>query len=666
MAFQVSPGVLVTEKDLTNVIPAVSTTSGGIVLNAEKGPIGEITTISSEKELVDTFGKPTSSNFEEWFTAANFLGYGNNLKVVRPVVTGIVNAVSTGSAPLIKNTSDYSDNYLTASGAGTVTDIGPWVAREAGTLGNSLRVSMCTNSTAFGPQDTGAAGTGAVNDAAAAIGDTTITVDDSSLFQAGDLVEFGDTSVFTAAPSGYYYKISSIAGQVLTIARFNPASGTTETGGLRHAVVDNALIKRRWEYYFNFSNAPTSTADAVAAGGSLDEMHIVVSDEDGTITGTTGTILETYEGVSQAYDAKTAEGSSNYYPNVIYAKSKYVFWADHESTLSDGVAKTSTCDNAGSAAFSVFNTSLASGSAGSAITNAQVATGYEFFNDTENVDLSLLLCGPSQTSADATGDTKATAVMDIANDRKDCVAFISPARADVVDVSNTLSQTLNVKGFADGLPSTSYAVIDSGYKYMFDKYNDVYRYVPLNGDTAGVCARTDAVADPWFSPGGFSRGQIRGAVKLAFNPNQTQRDDLYKARVNPIVSFPGQGTVLFGDKTAQSKPSAFDRINVRRLFIVLEKAVSTAAKYQLFEFNDEITRGSFRNLVEPFLRDVQGRRGITDFSVVCDNSNNTGDVIDRNEFRADIFIKPNRSINFIQLNFVATRTGVSFSEVAGA
>ncbi|SVC71853.1 uncharacterized protein METZ01_LOCUS324707, partial [marine metagenome] len=233
-------------------------------------------------------------------------------------------------------------------------------------------------------------------------------------------------------------------------------------------------------------------------------------------------------------------------------------------------------------------------------------------------------------------------------------------------VSNTLSQTLNVKLFADGLPSTSYAVIDSGYKYMFDKYNDVYRYVPLNGDTAGVCARTDAVADPWFSPGGFNRGQIRGAVKLAFNPNQTQRDELYKSRVNPVVSFPGQGTVLFGDKTAQSKPSAFDRINVRRLFIVLEKAIATAAKFQLFEFNDEFTRAGFRNLVEPFLRDVQGRRGITDFAVVCDDTNNTGEVIDRNEFRADIFIKPARSINFITLNFVATRTGVAFSEVAGA
>ena len=276
------------------------------------------------------------------------------------------------------------------------------------------------------------------------------------------------------------------------------------------------------------------------------------------------------------------------------------------------------------------------------------------------------MCGPSQTNDDATGDTKATAVMDIATARKDCVAFVSPARTDVVDVANAITQNQNVVAFADGLPSSSYAVIDSGYKYMYDKYNDVYRYVPLNGDTAGLCARTDSVADAWYSPGGFNRGQIRGAVKLAFNPNQTQRDELYKSRVNPVVAFPGQGTVLFGDKTASSKPSAFDRINVRRLFIVLEKAVSTAAKFQLFEFNDEFSRANFRNLVEPFLRDVQGRQGLTDFSVVCDDTNNTSDVIDRNEFRADIFIKPNRSINFISLNFVATRSGVAFTEVAGA
>jgi hypothetical protein len=664
MAFQVSPGVSVTEKDLTNVIPAVSTTSGGIVITAEKGPIDEITTISSEKELLDNFGKPTSDNFEEWFTAANFLGYGNNLKVVRPI-TGMLNA-GTSAGVLIKNTTDYLDNYShAASFAGSV---GAYAAREAGTLGNNLKVSVCANSTAFGPHSMSG---NLVADASAAIGDTSITVDDGSLMQVGDILEFGDAAAVPStdgAPSGHYYKITAISTHVLTIARFNTQTGKTETGGLRHAVVDNAKVLRHWEYYFQFSNAPTTSDDVLAAGGSLDEMHIVVLDEDGGITGTAGTILETFEGVSQASDAKTSTGSSNYYADVIYAQSKYVYVMDHETTLANGgSAKTGTTfDNAAGDAFVVKSYSLASGTDDFAATNAEIATAYEKFSDTESVDISLLMCGPSQTGADATGDTKATAVMDIATARKDCVAFVSPARADVVDVANAVTQTQNVVGFADGLPSSSYAVIDSGYKYMYDKYNDVYRYVPLNGDIAGLCARTDSVADAWFSPGGFNRGQIRGAVKLAFNPNQTQRDELYKSRVNPCVSFPGQGTVLFGDKTAQSKPSAFDRINVRRLFIVLEKAVSTSAKFQLFEFNDEFSRANFRNLVEPFLRDVQGRQGLTDFSVVCDDTNNTSDVIDRNEFRADIFIKPNRSINFISLNFVATRSGVAFTEVVGA
>ncbi len=666
MAFQVSPGVLVTEKDLTNIVPNVATSGGGIVITAEKGPIDEITLISSEKELADNFGKPNNNNFEEWFCAANFLGYGNNLKVVRPI-TGLVNAVSTGTAVLIKNTTDYLDNYYSDSGAGQNTSIGTWAAREAGTLGNSLKVSLCSNSTAFGPHSQ--SGT-LVNDSSAAIGDTTITMDDGSLFQVGDILEFGDASNVpstSGAPSGHYYKVTGIATHVLTIARFNVSTGVTETGGLRHAIVDDAKVLRHWEYYFQFSNAPTTSDDVSAAGGSLDEMHIVVVDEDGSITGTAGTILETFEGVSQAFDAKTSEGASNYYPQVIYQQSKFIYWIDHIATLSDGLTKVGTTfDNSVGDAFVVSNTSLASGTDDYVATNGEIATAYEKFADADAVDLSLLLCGPSQTGADTTGDTKATAVMDIATARKDCVAFISPYRTAVVGVQNPITQTANVKAFAQGLPSSSYAVIDSGYKYMYDRYNDVYRFVPLNGDIAGLCARTDTVADAWFSPGGFNRGQIRGAVKLAFNPNQTQRDELYKNRVNPVVSFPGQGTVLFGDKTAQSKPSAFDRINVRRLFIVLEKAIATAAKFQLFEFNDEFTRAQFRNLVEPFIRDVQGRRGITDFLVVCDNTNNTGDVIDRNEFRADIFIKPARSINFIQLNFIATRTGVAFSEVAGA
>ena len=665
MAFQVSPGVLVQEKDATNVIPAVSTTSGGIVITAEKGPIDEITQITSENELVEIFGKPNSSNFEEFFTAANFLGYGNNLKVVRPI-TGLVNAVSTGTAVLIKNTTDYLDNYYSETGAGQVTNIGTWAARDAGTLGNSLKVSLCPNSTAFGPHSMSG---NLVNDGAAAIGDTQISVDDGSLMQVGDILEFGDASNVPStdgSPSGFFYKVTAISTNLLTIARFNTATGKTETGGLRHAIVDNAKVLRHWEYYFQFSAPPTTTDDVSAAGGSNDEMHIAVIDEDGSITGTAGEILETFEGVSQAHDAKSSTGSSNYYADVIYRESKFIYWIDHISTLSDGLGKTGqTFDNELANAFNVSNTSLSGGTDDYVATNAEIATAYEKFNDKENVDISLLLCGPSQTSADATGDTKATAVMDIANDRKDCVAFISPARADVVDIANAVTQTQNVVAFADGLPSTSYAVIDSGYKQMYDKYNDVFRFVPLNGDIAGLCARTDNIADAHFSPAGYNRGNIRGAIKLAFNPNQGQRDELYKARVNPVVTFPGQGTLLFGDKTAQAKPSAFDRINVRRLFIVLEKAIATAAKFQLFEFNDEFTRAQFRNLVEPFLRDIQGRRGITDFSVVADNTNNTGEVIDRNEFIADIFIKPARSINFITLNFIATRTGVSFSEVGG-
>ena len=661
MAFQVSPGVLVTEKDLTNIVPAVSTSIAGVVVVSEKGPMDEITPISSETEYVEKFGEPTSSNFEFYYSATNFLQYGNALRVVRATPTGALNATDSGSGALIKNTQDYLDNF-----SGGSNSKGEWAAREPGAKGNNLKVSLCPNSTAFGPHSMSG---NLVNDASAAIGDTTISVDDGSLMQVGDILEFGDTSAFTAAPSGFYYKVTNISTNLLTIARYNPSTGETETGGLRHAVVDNARVLRHWEYFFQFSQPPGTTDDVANAGGSLDEMHIAVVDEDGGITGTANTVLETFEGVSQASDAKDAQGNSNFYSDVIYRESKFIYWMDHDSTLANlGSSKVGqTFDNTGASnAFQVLNTSLTSGADGDTITNAQLATAYEKFLDVENVEINFLIGGPSQTSTDATGDTKATKLIDIAEQRKDCIAFISPARADVVNVTDPIQQTLNVRDFANGLPSSSYAVVDSGYKQVYDKFNDVYRMVPLNGDIAGLCARTDLVADPFFSPGGFTRGQIRGAVKLAFNPNEAQRDILYKANVNPVVTFPGNGTVLFGDKTFQKKPSAFDRINVRRLFLLMEKAISTAAKFQLFEFNDEFTRAQFRNLVEPFLRDIQGRRGITDFKVVCDDTNNTGEVIDRNEFIADIFIKPARSINFIKLNFVATRTGVAFSEVAGA
>ena len=635
MAFQVSPGVLVQEKDLTNVIPAVATSIGAIAGDFTKGPTDEIVSISSEKDLVETFGKPTATNFEHFFSASSFLQYGNSLRVVRTSGSGLLNATESGSGLLINNTTHYQDNYADGSASN-----GLWGARTAGSWGNNLKISSCPSATVY--EETAKT---AINQADCAVGDTTVTIDSASGLSVGDIVNFAESG-------GYEYRITNIASLVLTIVR-HPSG----VGGLHTAVADNAAVRRRWQYYDLVSAAPGTSPYTTDRGGSNDEIHVVVVDETGDITGKAGDVLEVYDSVSKASDAKTPQGDDNYYPNVIFNKSKYVYWLDHNSGGTNwGVGGTGTTFTAVTA---VSNVSLASGNNGTAGTTAQLKTAYEKYTDAETVDVNLIIAGKGDA---AHIDNLVT----IAESRKDCVVFASPERSDVVNVSNSETQTNNVKGFFDAITSSSYLVFDSGYKYTYDKYNDVFRFVPLNGDIAGLAARTDLIADSWFSPAGFSRGVIRGAVKLAYNPTKTQRDTLYRARVNPVTTFPGQGTVLFGDKTALSAPSAFDRINVRRLFITLEKAISTASKFQLFEFNDEFTRAQFRNLVEPFLRDVQGRRGITDFLVVCDETNNTGDVIDRNEFRADIFVKPTRSINFITLQFIATRTGVAFEEVIGA
>ena len=635
MAFQVSPGVLVQEKDLTNVIPAVATSIGAIAGDFTKGPTDEIVSISSEKDLVETFGKPTATNFEHFFSASSFLQYGNSLRVVRTSGTGLLNATESGSGLLINNTTHYQDNYADGSASN-----GLWGARTAGSWGNNLKISSCPSATVY--EETAKT---AINQADCAVGDTTVTIDSASGLSVGDIVNFAESG-------GYEYRITNIASLVLTIVR-HPSG----VGGLHTAVADNAAVRRRWQYYDLVSAAPGTSPYTTDRGGSNDEIHVVVVDETGDITGKAGDVLEVYDSVSKASDAKTPQGDDNYYPNVIFNKSKYVYWLDHNSGGTNwGVGGTGTTFTAVTA---VSNVSLASGANGTAGTTAQLKTAYEKYTDAETVDVNLIIAGKGDA-------THIDNLVTIAESRKDCVVFASPERSDVVNIANSETQTNNVKGFFDAITSSSYLVFDSGYKYTYDKYNDVFRFVPLNGDIAGLAARTDLIADSWFSPAGFSRGVIRGAVKLAYNPTKTQRDTLYRARVNPVSTFPGQGTVLFGDKTALSAPSAFDRINVRRLFITLEKAISTASKFQLFEFNDEFTRAQFRNMVEPFLRDVQGRRGITDFLVVCDETNNTGDVIDRNEFRADIFVKPTRSINFITLQFIATRTGVAFEEVIGA
>ena len=723
MAFLVSPGVQVKEVDLTNVVPAVATSIGAIAGPFEKGPVGEVTPIGSEEELVKIFGKPNSNNFETFFTAANFLQYSDALRVVR-VESGVLNATSNASGLLIRTTDHYLSSF--ADGQGTV---GLWASRTSGTEGNSIAVSVCPSATAYEQNLTSQQVT-----AAGTSGATTITVTDvdasGGSINVGDIISFFTSSAFSTEASGHedkQYEVTAIniTTNVVTIRELDNPNGT----GLVAALAINSYIRRRWKFYDLFDGAPGTSAWATQNGrGTGDELHVVVFDTDGSIAGfdsetagqRTQGVLETFASMSKNVNGKTAQGSSNYYPDVIYRQSNFIYWMDHPITadiptsnsseitstgtnwgqdlqtgneillngtdssgtnegdkvILDGTDGSST--DAGSSILqetggsytsvtAAYESQLSGGADDFAVSAGELQLAYDKFKDTESIDINLVLGGPSSivTDSAAGADTHITMITDLVEFRKDCVGFVSPHRTAVVGVADSVTQTTNVKTVFDLCPSSSYMVFDSGYKYMYDKYNDQFRFVPLNGDVGGLCAQTDNVADPWFSPGGFNRGNIRGAVKLAYNPSKSQRDILYRARINPVVNFPGQGVVLFGDKTALTKPSAFDRINVRRLFLVLEKAIATAAKFQLFEFNDEFTRAQFRNLVEPFLRDVQGRRGITDFKVVADATNNTGEVIDRNEFVADIFIKPNRSINFITLNFVAVRTGVAFTEVGG-
>lgn len=557
MAFQLSPGVLVTEKDLTSVVPSVATTAGGFAGAFVWGPAEQVITIDSENSLVETFGKPNDTNYASFFTAANFLSYGNNLQVVRAIPAAAKNSISTGTAIQIKNREHYDSTYADGS-----ANVGVFAAKYPGVIGDSIRVSM--------------------------------------------------------------------------------ADGVTYSS---------------WGYKDLFDAAPNVSPYANQFGASRDEMHVIVIDKLGQWTGTAGTVLEKFPFVSKAVDAKAPDGTSIYYKNVLNDQSKYVWWMDHPATGSANWGSSVVSSGAPTvyeALAANVTVDLNSGTTSDTPADGNIIAGINLFSNSEKYDISLMPIGVAN-------DAIAEAAIAMAESRKDCVVFLSPEQSDVVNAAG--SEVTNITGFRDGLPSSSYAVMDSGWKYQYDRYNDVYRWVPLNGDTAGLCVRTDFVADPWFSPSGFNRGQIKNVIKLAFSPSQTDRDNLYKKGINPVVTFPGQGTVLYGDKTLLTRPSAFDRINVRRLFIVLEKAIATAAKFQLFEFNDQFTRAQFRNLVEPFLRDVQGRRGITDFKVVCDETNNTGEVIDKNEFVADIFIKPARSINFIQLNFVATRSGISFEEV---
>lgn len=649
MPFQVSPGVNVSEIDLSTIVPAVSTTEGAIAMHSKWGPIDQRVLIDTEDSLVAQYGKPNSNTYVDFFPAANFLGYGNKLYVTRVVRSSNTGTLTTDTVAarnahtnsannkntIIKSDQDYRLNY--SSG---ISSVGHWVAKYPGDIGNSLRSSVCASANAYQSVLTGTLKF--TNNS------TAVTGHSSSAFTTQAKV--GD--ILLCGPDKLARVISAI-GAANTLTLSSAYIGNTSTGL-------GTTTTRRWEFHNYFDSAPGTSDYASVQSGSSDEMHIVVVDEDGLWSGTANTVLERFTKVSKAYDAKTADGTGNYYLNVINEQSKYMWWASALTGITNVGKKAASVSFGVGDQSRAINDSFVKGRDGASPRDADYINGYNLFANPEAVDVSLILAG--ETNA-----TKAIHIINnVAEVRKDCIAVLSPRRSDVVNNNSYIGKEMDdTITFRNLLPSSSYATMDNSYKYQYDKYNDLYRYVAMNGDTAGLMVRTDNERDPWYSPAGFNRGQIKNVIRLSYNPTKAQRDILYKGGVNPVVTFPGQGTVLYGDKTMLSKPSAFDRINVRRLFIVLEKAIATAAKFTLFEFNDEFTRAQFRNLVEPFLRDVHGRRGIYDFRVVCDDTNNTPEVIDRNEFIGDIYIKPARSINFIQLNFVAVRTGVDFTEVVG-
>jgi len=673
MPFQVSPGVNVSEVDLTTIVPAVSTTQGGIAGVFRWGPANERVLISSEDELVANFGRPTANNYETFFTAASFLAYGNQLYVVRSSAANAYNSVaavnsSVAFANTTVNNSESYDNQV-----GTFDANSYWIAKYPGYMGNSLKISTCESSNAYsasltGNTDSVPAFSFGINSNTLQIVVTSATSNTAantmantiiSKINVGDYIVAGNTTIGTQN-----IKVTAVGAPTVTgnstvfTAQANVSLATTYN--LSQNVSSNS-VTRYWEYFNFVDAAPGTSRYTTAAGGSGDELHIAIVDEDGAFSGTAGQVLEIWNNLSRASDAKTEDGATNFYQTVINQNSQYVWFANARSGVTSNTAANMTALTIGP-----YSQSFRSGYDGvteSTQTLANMADAYSKFAKTEQVDVSLILTGKNQYGT--VGEGLANWIIDnVAEVRKDCIVLVSPEKSLTVTTS-VHSPADSLVTFRNAIHNSSYAVMDSGYKYMYDKYNDTYRWVPLNGDVGGTIVRTDNTRDPWFSPAGFNRGQIKNVVRLAFNPDKADRDVIYKADINPVVTFPGEGTVLYGDKTLLGKPSAFDRINVRRLFIVLEKAISTSAKFTLFEFNDEFTRATFRNLVEPYLRDIKGRRGIYDFRVVCDESNNTPERIDRNEFWGDIYIKPARSINFIQLNFVAVRTGVQFDEIVG-
>jgi hypothetical protein len=716
MATQLSPGIVVREYDISTIVPQVSTGAAAYVGSFEWGPVDKIKTITTEEELVNIFGRPGDDTFQHFFSAKNFLDYSQNLRLVRVVEDSARNATSDGTGILIKNEAEWNDDYSTG-----LADVEEFAARCPGAKGNSIKVEMAdakafscvtginllTQGTGYNVADNGDAitisapprgsfvATATASISGGAVNNTIITRAGTGYTTADD---HGAAVTFSASPGVTAVGTLNVVANVVTgITITTPGSGyvtaptvtipvpkgaqatatmvvvadvltsiTVTNKGYGYRVPPTVTIPApvgggvtataealQWDYKNLFLTNPGTSDSIAAVGGSNDEMHIVVVDADGAISGEAGTVLEKYPFVSKATDAKYDDGTSAYYVNAIRDSSTYIFWMDHKASdwgvSGVGVAFTELA--------APYTSTLSGGVDGNEVSNDELIPGWDLFKNKENVEIGMLIGGPADDVL------KQYLIQNIAEIRKDCVACLSPNMADVVNnYSNEVEDVLITR---DKLTSSSYGFMDCNWKYQFDRYNDTFRWVPCNGDTAGLMAYTEENRDAWWSPAGFNRGHMKNVVKLAWNPNKTQRDELYQNGVNPVLVIAGEGTVLFGDKTMLTKPSGFDRINVRRLFIVLEKAIEKASRYALFEFNDSFTRLRFRQIVEPFLRDVQGRRGIIDFKVVCDETNNTGYVIDSNGFVGDIYIKPARSINYITLNFVLTPTGVSFEEVQG-
>jgi hypothetical protein len=712
-----SPGIIVREVDLT--VGRVNTASDSVAAQVApfaKGPVDSPTLIENENDLLNTFGQPysTDKHYEHWMVASSYLAYGGKMLISRADNAGLTNAfVGTASSIKIKSEENYNQLGYDENIITNVT----FAAKNPGSWANDIKVAIIdaeadqilgitTTTLVVGYGVTQAVPSGTT---LAGIGTTSVL---DGYFK-GIITEIGVGKISTKL-------VSHVSGLgTVTAVDYQPRGvytfGTTgnltvrnsSSIGIATTTVSSALdwfdqqsiVLSNGSIPWNtIADRPSTSAYAESRNSRFDELHVVLIDDKGTITGNAGTIIEKHLSLSKAKDASFSVGSPSYWRKYLQTNSSYIYGGSSPAGIVTtgfvGTGATSFTpatdtgwdQNAqdiifagtGASTYTLANGKNYGGKTGLTTTGSllsgldNIISGYTLFENTENYETSFILMG-SANYAKEDAQALANKCIQVAETRQDSIAFISPYRqaflsdstVGTVTVNNDDTITNNVVSFYAPVTSTTYGVFDSGYKYMYDRFNNTFRYIPLNGDIAGTCARNDINQFPWFSPAGTSRGTILNAVKLAYNPGKVQRDKLYSNRVNPVIFSPGAGIILFGDKTGYGKASAFDRINVRRLFIYLEESISAAAKDQLFEFNDEITRTNFVNIVEPFLRDVQSKRGIFDYVVVCDETNNTAAVIDNNEFVADIYIKPARSINFIGLTFIATRTGVSFEEVIG-